>query len=97
MRRVVVEVERSGGWISADELRLGALKALEQGKDALIDVQKIEHLDASALQVLLALEIAQTKRGHQVKVENASQNLRQWFEYAGASGHFQIGGQDSNE
>jgi anti-anti-sigma regulatory factor len=43
-----------------------------------------EHLDTSALQILLALDREQRQRGGQLRLENPSASLRRWFDYAGA-------------
>jgi len=71
-QRVVIEVERSGDWMPAEELKEAAIAAL----------------DASAMQILLALEAEQKNRGQHLHLVNASPQLRQWFELSGAMGHF---------
>lgn len=84
-REIVVEVERSGDWMPADELRAAALAALEAGNDVSLHLDGIDHLDASALQILLALVAEQKQRGRQLELANTSSHLRQWFDYAGAA------------
>lgn len=86
--RIVVEVERSGDWMPADELRAAAMGVLESGNDVTLNLGGIDHLDASALQILLALDGEQKKRGRLLELANTSPHLRQWFEYAGAAEQF---------
>jgi len=86
--RTVVEVKRSGDWMPADELRAAALSAVEACNDVTCNLGGIDHLNASALQILLALDAEQKRRGRRFELANASPPLRQWFEYAGAAEHF---------
>lgn len=53
--------------------------------ELIFDVGGLEHLDASALQVLLAIRAEQRQRGGCLRLVNASGHLKQWFEYAGAA------------
>ena len=89
-REIVVEVERSGDWMPADELRAAALAALEAGNDVSLHLGGIDHLDASALQILLALDAEQKVQGRHLELANAAPHLRQWFEYAGAADRFSM-------
>jgi anti-anti-sigma regulatory factor len=79
-----IEVERSGDWMPVEELRDAMLVAVAAGHDVTLNLARIEHLDASALQILLALETEQKKHGRRLELGNVSPHLRQWFEYAGA-------------
>jgi anti-anti-sigma factor len=88
MRPAVIEVERAGDWMSAEELRNASLQALGEGTDVTLNLDKVDHLDASALQILLALDTEQKKNGRHLHLANASSHLRQWLDYAGASDHF---------
>ena len=54
--RISIYVDRSGDWMPAEELRAAALDALSQEKDVVLNLGNVDHLDASALQILLALE-----------------------------------------
>ena len=72
----------------AEELRAAALGAVEAGHDVTLHLGGIDHLDASALQILLALDAEQKRCGRQLEVTNTSPHLRQWFEYAGAAEQF---------
>lgn len=81
----------------ADELRGMAQGALETGNDVTVNVCNLGHLDASALQILLALETEQKKRGGNLELANASLHLRQWFEYAGVADHFSMTDRKSDE
>ncbi len=95
--RTQIDVERSGDWMPADELRGAALSALVAGNDVTVNVGSVDHLDASALQILLALDAEQKKRGRNLEVANASPHLRQWFEYAGAADRFSMTDRKSDE
>lgn len=90
MERTVFEVERSGDWMPAEELQEAALKVLSEGKDVTLSLKNVDHLDASSLQILLALEMEQKKRGRQMDLINVSSHLRQWFDYSGAVEYFMI-------
>ncbi|MGD0126287.1 MAG: STAS domain-containing protein [Terriglobia bacterium] len=83
-----IRVERSGDWMPVEELWQAARAAVEAGHDVTLDLGRIEHLDASALQVLLALDAEQKKLGRRLELINVSPPLRQWFLYAGAVEHF---------
>jgi len=87
-QRVVIEVERSGDWMPAEELKEAAIAALATSMDMTLNLDRIDHLDASAMQILLALEAEQKNRGQHLHLVNASPQLRQWFELSGAMGHF---------
>ncbi len=84
----VIAVERSGDWMPADELRKCALTALSEGKNVTLNLDKIDHLDASALQILLALDAELKKRGENLRLAKVSPHLHKWFEFAGADEHF---------
>ena len=86
--RTVIEVERSGDWMPVEDLRNAGLKALEAGNDVTFNLDKVEHLDASALQILLALDAEQTKRGKHLELANVSPHMRLWFGYSGIAEHF---------
>jgi ABC-type transporter Mla MlaB component len=86
--RTLIEAERSADWMPVEDLREAALAALPAGNDVTVNLDRIDHLDASSLQILLALDTEQGRRGRDLKLANASPHLRQWFEYAGAADHF---------
>jgi anti-anti-sigma factor len=96
-RSVVIEVERSGDWMPAEELREAASAALPGSNDLTLNLERIDHLDASALQILLALELEQKNRGQQLHLVNASPELRRWFELSGAADHFVAHQRDLHE
>jgi anti-anti-sigma factor len=82
---------RSGEWMEASAMRTWAMEQLElcQGKpvgDLVLDLEGLEYLDASALQVLLAMDAEQNRRGGILRLEHISDGLQQWFDYAGAAG-----------
>ena len=87
---ILIEIERCGDWLPAHELREAALNALETGHDVTVNLDKVDHLDASALQILLALDAEQKRQGRHLELANASPHLRQWFEYAGAAEQFSM-------
>jgi ABC-type transporter Mla MlaB component len=86
--QILIEAERSGDWMPVEELREAALAAVQSGNDVTVNLDRINHLDASALQILLALGAEQKKLGYKLELANVSTNLRQWFEYAGATDQF---------
>jgi len=92
-----INAERSGDWMPAEELWEAAKAALNEGKDVTLNLEKIEHLDASAMQILLALDAEQKKNDRHLQLVNVSSNLRNWFEYSGADAYFPMTGQKSNE
>jgi len=95
--QTTIEVERSGDWLPADELRDKSLQLLDERTDVTLNLGKVDHLNASVLQVLLALDMEHKKHGRQLHLENASPSLRQWFAYAGAAGQFDMGQQSVDE
>jgi anti-anti-sigma factor len=72
----------------AEELREAGLTALLASKDMTLNLDRIDHLDASALQVLLAIEVEQENLGQHLHLVNASPRLLERFELSGAAGHF---------
>jgi len=94
---IFIEVERSGDWMPAEELRKTALAASGESKDVIVNLGKVDHLDASALQILLALDAKQKRQGHHLQLANASAHLRQWFEYAGVAECFLMNGPENDE
>jgi anti-anti-sigma factor len=88
MERSVVEVERLGDWMPVEELREAALQALGEGKDVTLNLKNVDHLDASALQILLTLGMEQKKCGRRLDLIHVSSHLRQWFDYSGAVDQF---------
>jgi anti-anti-sigma factor len=87
-----------GEWLSAGELRDRAIAALATSDEVVLNLGGVDHLDCSALQVLLALSVAQRQRGRQLQILNLSASLRQWLECAGAAEHFpSIGPSPSGE
>jgi anti-anti-sigma regulatory factor len=93
----VIEVERSGDWMPADELREAAMIALATGDDTTLSLDGIDHLDASAMQILLALGAEQRDRGQHLHLVNTSAPLRQWFELSGAADQLFPDGRNANE
>lgn len=85
MEPTLIQAGHSGSWIQADDLRDAALNALQQSGDITLDLQTIDHLDASALQILLALHTEQKKNGRRLHLDNVSDELRRWIDYSGGT------------
>jgi anti-anti-sigma factor len=79
----VINVTRDGEWLPSDEFRAVALSAAGAESNLIINLQAVDHLDASALQILLALAAERKKRGKGLRLANTSAALSRWFEYAG--------------
>lgn len=84
----IIDVERSGDWMPVEELHASAVAAASTGNDVTLNLDRIDHLDASALQILLALHADLNRRGRSLELAKASPHLRKWFEFAGADDHF---------
>lgn len=82
-----IHAVRGGDWAPAEELKELALQALREGKDLSVNLSGVGHLDASVLQVLLAIETEQKRKGSKIQLLNASTDLQKWFEYSGAAAH----------
>jgi anti-anti-sigma factor len=79
----VINVTRDGDWLPPQEFRTIALSAAETEGDLTVSLQAVDHLDASALQILLALAAERKKRGKGLRLADTSPALSRWFEYAG--------------
>ena len=79
----VIIVTREGEWLPPEELRAIALSAVDTDGNLTVNLEGVEHLDASALQMLLALAAERKKRGKGLRLANVSLALSRWFEYAG--------------
>jgi len=81
---------RSGQWVEAEAMRRWAMEQLGSPagptRELVVDLGGLEHLDASALEVLLAIRAEQRVRNGVLRLVHASHGLRRWFEYAGAAG-----------
>jgi anti-anti-sigma factor len=82
-KNVVVHL---GDCSSAEEFRAEALLAAADG-DITLDLDTLDFLDASTLQVLLAVSAGQTNRGRQLQYANTSPAMLQWLEWTGAAPH----------
>ena len=94
---VSINAESSRDWMPVEELWKATQAAVSEGKDVLLNLDKLEYLDASALQILLALNAEQMNQGRQLQLVNASPNLRHWFEYSGAVALFPMTERKCNE
>jgi anti-anti-sigma factor len=79
----VINVTRDGDWLPPQEFRAVALSAAGTEGDLTVSLQAVDHLDASALQILLALAEERKKRGKGLRLADTSPALSRWFEYAG--------------
>ena len=95
--RTLIAAERCEDWIPAEELKEEALRAAGKGLDVAVNLGRIDHLDASALQVLLALESEQKRQGRTLELLNASSHLRRWFDYAGTEDRLSTNDETSDE
>jgi anti-anti-sigma regulatory factor len=79
----VIDVTRDGDWLPSEEFCAAARSAAQVEGDLTINLHGVDHLAASALQILLALAVERKKRGRGLYLANASTSLSHWFEYAG--------------
>jgi len=86
----VLKVGRDGDWLGPDEFRKACAEAVDTHLDVYIDLEGVDHLDASALQILLALRVEQQQNGHRLSLGNPSPALVRWFEFAGATQMFSL-------
>ena len=80
---MVISVTRDGDWLPLPEFFAAAQSAAEEQGNLTVNMQGVGHLDASALQILLALGAERKKQGRGLRLANASPALAKWFEYAG--------------
>lgn len=81
---------RSDRWMEPTEMMDAARTFMRtapgnQPETLVFDLSGLEHLDASALQVLLAIRAEQERRGAKLRMTGVCESLRKWFDYAGAS------------
>lgn len=81
----ILQAGQSGEWTEAEALKQNALRSLETGKSLTLDLSDLSHLDASALQILLAIQREQKTAGRQFNIANSSPELTAWFDLAGAT------------
>jgi hypothetical protein len=79
---------RDGDWMPSDEFCAAAATAANSNADVLVNLEGLEYLDASALQIILALSAEQKKRARKLSLIHASPALLRWFEYTGAVQEF---------
>lgn len=77
---------RSNEWIDAGEMRQWAIEHIagREVRTVVADLAGADHLDASALQILLALRNELNRHGGVLQLENPSEAMTRWFQYAGA-------------
>ena len=68
---------------SAQKLRQTALDAARLGSNVVADVSAVEHLDCSALQILVALRMALRDHGNDLQLTGASDSLKQTLRIVG--------------
>jgi len=79
----VIDVARDGDWLPPEEFCAVARSAAQAEGNLTVNLEGVDHLDASALQILLALAVERKKRGRGLYLANVSPALSHWFEYAG--------------
>jgi len=77
--------DSSGDWIPSDLLQDSALAAWRKGKNVKVSLESVEHLDASALQILVALANSLQRDSHKLELVNLPAALERWFCLAGAT------------
>jgi anti-anti-sigma factor len=89
-RESVVRVKLTGKVrVDAAALLKEKLAGVEKSKDVVLDWQEAEHVDASVLQVLLALKGLIEATGLSVMVERDNPHVREYLRLAGLAEHFQ--------
>ncbi len=79
---------RDGEWLPREEFYAQVLGLTTKGVDIVVDLFGVEYLDASSLQMLLALNVSQKSKSHALSITRASPGLMCWFGYAGAVQEF---------
>lgn len=82
-----VKAADAGEWLPAETLKAEFVRAVVDGKSITVDLDSLTHLDAGALQVLLAAELELKRSSKSLTLENVSDDLKAWLGYAGASFH----------
>ena len=72
---------------SAENLRTAALEVLASGKPVRVDCSKVEFLDLSAFQILLALRRDLKQRSLDLELANLPDGVRTTMERAGLGEH----------
>jgi anti-anti-sigma factor len=79
---------RDSDWMQPEELHAAALAAAQGGADVVVDLEGLDYLDASSLQILLSLGCEQKRLVRTLRLTHASPALLRWFEYTGAVQEF---------
>lgn len=79
-----IDMSFGSEWITADQLRLQAMRLLDSKVDITVDFAGFEQLEMSTLQILLALEIEQERKNLQLSLNGIEPKLLQWFKELGA-------------
>ena len=77
--------ESSGDWIPPDLLQEAAIAAWRKGTDVKVSLESVEHLDASALQILIALAASLQRDSHKLELIDPPAALERWFRLTGAT------------
>lgn len=80
---VLRQIDSSRGSARHDEHSTS--DASSEDSDIVFDLSDLDYLEASALQVLLAARDAVHRRGGRLRLVHLSPELREWFEFAGAT------------
>ncbi len=73
------------GIMCAAELHAGALVLAEHAGPVAVDASQVEHLDCSAAQILLALQLALAGAGRAVRAEVAAEAARRLLALSGVA------------
>lgn len=79
----VIHPIRDGEWVPGEEFQAEAVKLLDAGANIRADLEGIDYLDASSLQILLAIHAGQKAKNRGFSMTGLSPALHQWFRYAG--------------
>lgn len=70
------------------ELYEAAVQSLENSSSLIVNCAGVEHLDGCALQVLLALKKTVEQTGGTLRMQGASEQVRNYLRWAGLAAHF---------
>jgi anti-anti-sigma factor len=70
------------------ELHEAALRSLENSTSLIVDCAAVEHLDGCALQVLLVLKKTMEQTGGTLRMQGASEQVRNYLRWAGLAAQF---------
>jgi anti-anti-sigma regulatory factor len=84
----VIHAVRDGEWLAGAEFLAAAVRLADEQVSIQVDLEGMDYLDASSLQILLAIRAGQKAKNRGLSLTRVSTALRQWFRYAGAEQEF---------